>query len=184
VKFYGKYVEGLSSGRDGLSWNFATAVTRVNGKTLVLAAVRYVRGVSKVEIVRSLVGQVLSLGVRVKLLAMDAGFYTVEVLRYISQFNYVLAVPVGDVRVYGEYDGEYKTESERHKAEDQAGFRLLVHGRKVKKGEGRRSTWPGPPTRISQRERSWSSTTRSGTSWSPQIKVFLTFTSSTKRSGS
>jgi hypothetical protein len=57
-------VEGLGSGRHGLSWNFATAKTRVNGKTLVLATVRHVKGMSKLKVVESLMGQVLSWGSR------------------------------------------------------------------------------------------------------------------------
>ena len=46
-------------------------------------------------------------------MVLDAGFYSAEVLRYISQFNYVLAVQVGDVKVYREYHEEYTTKSEQ-----------------------------------------------------------------------
>jgi hypothetical protein len=56
---------------------------------------------SEVWVVRSLMEQVLSLGVKVKLAVFDAGFHSVEVLRHIL-VKYVLAVPVGDVKVYCE----------------------------------------------------------------------------------
>jgi hypothetical protein len=51
------------------------------------------------------------MGFKIRLITLDAGFYTVDVLNFISQFNYIVAVPVGDVKVYEEFDGDYKTNS-------------------------------------------------------------------------
>jgi len=49
------------------------------------------------------------MGFKIRLITLDAGFYTVDVLNFISQFNYIIAVPVGDVKVYEDFDGEYTT---------------------------------------------------------------------------
>ena len=48
-------------------------------------------------------------------------------LNFVSQFKYVIAVPVGDVKVYQEFDGDYETNSKRHRRDEQVEFRLLVY---------------------------------------------------------
>ena len=50
-------------------------------------------------------------------------------LNFISQFNYIVAVPAGDVKVYEEFDGDYKTNSKRHMRDEQVKFRLLVYSK-------------------------------------------------------
>ena len=55
------------------------------------------------------------MGFKIRLITLDAGFYTVDVINFISQFKYIIAVPVGDVKVYEEFDGDYKTNSKRHR---------------------------------------------------------------------
>jgi hypothetical protein len=84
---------------------------------------------SKEEIVKILVEQVVAMGFKIKLITLDAGFYTVDVLNFISQFNYIIGVPVGDVKVYEEFDGGYMTNSKRHKKDEQVKFRLLVYSK-------------------------------------------------------
>jgi putative transposase len=79
------------------------------------------------------VEQVVAMGFKVRLMTLDAGFYTVGVLNFISQFKYVTAVPVGDVKVYEEFDGEYTTKSKRSSEEEQAKFRLLVYAMKKRR---------------------------------------------------
>jgi len=115
IRYYGKYVEGLGSGDKGYSWNYATATTKYRGRILLLAFSPYVRGMSKVGMVRSLIEQVLSLGFRIRTVALDSGFHSVGVVRYISRFKFISAVPVGDVKagIHGEFDGRYGTRSRR-----------------------------------------------------------------------
>jgi IS4 transposase len=79
--------------------------------------------------VKILVEQVVAMGFKVRLITLDAGFYTIDVLNFISQFKYIIAVPVGDVKVYEEFDGDYKTNSKRHKKDEQVKFRLLVYSK-------------------------------------------------------
>jgi putative transposase len=66
---------------------------------------------TKDEIVKTLVEQVVAMGFKIGLITLDAGFYTVDVLNFISQFKYIVAVPIGDVKVYEEFDDDYMTNS-------------------------------------------------------------------------
>jgi IS4 transposase len=67
-----------------------------------------VNTMTKDEIVKALVEQVVEIGFKIRLITFDAGFYIVDVLNFISQFNYIIAVPVGDVKDE-EFNGDYKT---------------------------------------------------------------------------
>lgn len=97
-----------------------------------------VNGMTKDEIVKALVEQVMAMGFKIRLITLDAGFYTVDVLNFISQFKYIIAVPVGDVKVYEEFDGDYTTNSKRHRRDEQVKFRLLVYS-KEKVGRKKKS---------------------------------------------
>ena len=65
------------------------------GKWGLLAFVTQVKGMTKEEIVKALVEQVVAMGFKIRLITLDAGFYAVDVLNFISQFKYIVAVPVG-----------------------------------------------------------------------------------------
>ena len=84
---------------------------------------------TKDEIVKVLVEQVMAMGFKIRLITLDAGFYTVDVLNFISQFKYIVAVPAGDVKVYEEFDGDYTTNSKRHRRDEQVKFRFLVYSK-------------------------------------------------------
>ncbi|ACP44813.1 transposase IS4 family protein [Sulfolobus islandicus Y.G.57.14] len=127
--WYGKPVKGLGSSEKGNSWNYATATTKYKGKVLLLAFIPQVNGMTKDEIVKILVEQVMAMGFKIRLITLDAGFYTVDVLNFISQFKYIIAVPVGDVKVFEEFDGDYTTNSKRHRRDEQVKFRLLVYSK-------------------------------------------------------
>ena len=61
-------------------------------------------------------------------------------LNFISQFKYVIGVPVGDVKDE-EFDGDYKTNSKRHKRDEQVKFRLLVYRKeKVRRKKKRKKS--------------------------------------------
>jgi len=122
-------VKGLGSSEKGNSWNFATATTKYKGKVLLLAFITQVNGMTKEEIMKALVEQVTATGFKIRLMTLDAGFYTVDVLNFISQFKYIVAVPAGDVKVYEEFDGDYKSNSKRHRRDEQVKFRLLVYSK-------------------------------------------------------
>ena len=65
-------MEGLGSSENGSSWNYATATTKYDGKVLLLAFVTQVNGMSKEEIVKILVEQVVAMGFKIRLITLDA----------------------------------------------------------------------------------------------------------------
>ncbi|QPG50007.1 DUF4322 domain-containing protein [Saccharolobus solfataricus] len=93
--WYGRPVGGLGSSEEGNSWNYATATTKFNGKVLLLAFVTQVKGMTKEEIVKALVEQVVAMGFKIRLMTLDAGFYTIDVLNFVSQFKYVIGGATG-----------------------------------------------------------------------------------------
>ncbi|QXJ28677.1 hypothetical protein J5U23_01546 [Saccharolobus shibatae B12] len=138
---------------------------------------------TKDDIVKVLVEQVVAMGFKIRLIVLDAGFYTVDVLNFISQFNYIIGVPVGDVKVYEEFDGEYMTNSKRHRRDEQVKFRLIVYRReKIKRKKkvvyfARATNLDLPKKevlRLYNKVRSPIETSYRN------IKAFLPFTSSTK----
>jgi FOG: Transposase and inactivated derivatives len=181
--WYGRPVEGLGSSEEGNSWNYATATTK-DGKVLLLAFVTQVKGMTKDEVVKALVERVVAMGFKVRLMTLDAGFYTVDVLNFVSQFKYVIAVPVGDVKVYQEFDGEYETNSKRHRRDEQVKFRLLVYSKEKVKRKKRTLVYFARATNLDLPKREVLKLYKEvrgpiETSYR-NIKAFLPFTSSTK----
>lgn len=84
IEYKGKPVEGLGGSEKGYAWNYATATTRVKGKTLILAFTRVEKGMTRLKIVESLIQQILALGLEIELVTLDAGFYSVDVINYLS----------------------------------------------------------------------------------------------------
>ena len=65
----------VAPSEEGNSWNYATATTKFNGKVLLLAFVTQVKGMTKEEIVKALVEQVMAMGFKIRLITLDAGFW-------------------------------------------------------------------------------------------------------------
>ena len=61
-------MKGLGSSEKGNSWNYAT--TKYNGKVLLLAFIPQVNGMTKEEIVKILVEQVVAMGFRIRLITL------------------------------------------------------------------------------------------------------------------
>ena len=98
---------------------------------------------------KALVEQVVAMGFKVRLITLDAGFYTIDVLNFISQFKYIVAVPVGDVKVFEEFDGDYKTNSKRHRRDEQVKSRLLVYSKeKVRRKRKKRFVYFARATNL------------------------------------
>ena len=180
--WYGRPVGGLGSSEEGNSWNYATATTK-DGKVLLLAFITQVKGMTKDEVVKALVEQVV-VGFKVRLMTLDAGFYTVDVLNFVSQFKYVIAVPVGDVKVYQEFDGEYETNSKRHRRDEQVKFRLLVYSKEKVRRKKKTLVYFARATNLdlSKREvlKLYNKVRGPIETSYRNIKAFLPFTSSTK----
>jgi len=177
-------VKGLGSSEKGSSWNYATATTKYKGKVILLAFIPQVNGMTKEEIVKILVEQVMAMGFKVRLITLDAGFYTVDVLNFISQFKYIIAVPVGDVKVYEEFDGEYETNSKRHRRDEQVKFRLLVYSKEKVKRKKKSLVYFARATNLDLPKREvldlYNKVRGPIETSYRNIKAFLPFTSSTK----
>jgi len=182
--WYGKPVKGLGSSEKGNSWNYATATTKYKGRVLLLAFIPQVNGMTKDEIVKALVEQVVAMGFKVRLITLDAGFYTVDVLNFISQFKYIIAVPVGDVKVYEEFDGDYKTNSKRHRRDEQVKFRLLVYSKEKVRRKKKSLVYFARGTNLDLPKREvldlYNKVRGPIETSYRNIKAFLPFTSSTK----
>ena len=182
--WYGRPVGGLGSSEEGNSWNYATATTKFNGKVLLLAFVTQVKGMTKEEIVKALVEQVVAMGFKIRLITLDAGFYTIDVLNFVSQFKYIVAVPVGDVKVYEEFDGDYTTNSKRHRRDEQVKFRLLVYSKEKVRRKKKSLVYFARATNLDLSKREvldLHNKVRGPIETSYRnIKAFLPFTSSTK----
>ena len=62
---------------------------------------------TRLKIVESLIQQILALGLEIELITLDAGFYSVDVINYLSRFNFIIGVPVGKVGIHRNFDGDY-----------------------------------------------------------------------------
>jgi len=122
VVYYGEPVEGVTGGKDGHCWSFATAVTRAYRRTWILAFTFVRPGMSKEETVRDLLSQVEEFA-RVNVVTMDAGFYGVGILELLSRYRFIMAVPIRRIGVNGVVDTQYTTDSGRRSREEQASFR-------------------------------------------------------------
>jgi IS4 transposase len=52
-----------------------------------------------------------------------------SLFQHLTRFKYIITVPAGDVKVYEEFDGDYTTNSKRHRRDEQVKFRLLVYSK-------------------------------------------------------
>ena len=136
------------------------------------------------EIVKALVEQVVAMGFKIRLITLDAGFYTIDVLNFISQFKYIVAVPIGDVKVFEEFDGDYKTNSKRHRRDEQVKFRLLVYSRERVRRKKKRLVYFARATNLEIPKREvldlYNKVRGPIETSYRSIKAFLPFTSSTK----
>ena len=171
IRYKGKPVEGISGSKQGNAWDYATATTTVRKKTLILACTPVKKGVTKLQIVQDLVGQVLALGLEIDLIVLDAGFYSVDVLNYLENFDYIMSVPARKVRVKHKYDGEYTAKSKGKEAT----FRLIVY-------KGRKGKYLAKATNLDVSKRlviKWYNKVRTPIETSYKMtKSFLVFTSS------
>jgi hypothetical protein len=115
------------------AYRFATLSVLVKGERLTLAVVPMLdkRVLSYVAI---LLCRALELGIRVKLLLLDRGFYCIELLRWLDSFNikYVMQIPVRSRSIRAWEDRTYTTRSPNRGKESQATFRLVTMEEKGK----------------------------------------------------
>ena len=96
IMFYGDAkAEGVkgTKHKNGTNWayQFATAAV-VMGDEKLTVAVTPVNNESKVEHVRRLLSKVFELGIKVKILLLDSGYYTVDIINYLiaNGINFIM----------------------------------------------------------------------------------------------
>jgi hypothetical protein len=91
---------------------------------------------------------------------------------------------LGDVKVYQEFDGEYETNSKRHRRDEQVKFRLLVYGREKGKRKRKKVVYFARATNLDLPKREvlklYNKVRGPIETSYRNIKAFLPFTSSTK----
>jgi putative transposase len=85
-----------SRAKDGTSHfhAYATAYVVLKGQRFTVALTAVAKGEPLKEVVRRLLRQARSVGVRPSLLLLDRGFYSVEVIRYLQAARYSFLMPV------------------------------------------------------------------------------------------
>jgi putative transposase len=95
------------------------------GDEKLTVAVTPVNNESKVEHVKRLLSKVFELGIKVKILLLDSGYYTVDIINYLNAkgINFIM-------RAKGKFkdrdDLIYKTKSKRKRPDEQATFRIVA----------------------------------------------------------
>jgi putative transposase len=85
-----------SLAKDGTSHfhAYATAYVVLRGQRFTVALTAVARGEPLKDVLRRLLGQARSVGVRPRLLLLDRGFYSVDVIRYLQAARYPFLMPV------------------------------------------------------------------------------------------
>lgn len=113
------------------AYRFATASVLQDGQRLTLAVVPIVKS-SLHEQVRQLLNQILDLGVKIKLVLFDRGYFSAELINYLNALGvgYIIQLPASLKGLKEGQDCLYTTRGHRRRKSDQATFRLVtVKGR-------------------------------------------------------
>ncbi|MCP4933307.1 MAG: transposase [bacterium] len=73
---------------------YATCYIIKNGHRYTVALIRVEHGTAMVEVLKRLLRRAAQAGIRVKLLLLDRGFYSVDVMRYLQAARYPFIMPV------------------------------------------------------------------------------------------
>jgi hypothetical protein len=109
------------------AYRFATASVLLDGERLTVAAAPMTNE-PLVKHVKKLLTQTSELGVKIKLLLFDRGYYSVDLMRYLDSLGvgYVIQLPS---RIKGLNEGEdrvYTTRTHKRRRSEQVSFRLVT----------------------------------------------------------
>jgi len=109
------------------AYRFATASVLLDGERLTLAATPIVNE-PVIDHVKKLLTQVSELGVKVKLLLFDRGYYSVDLIRYLNSLEavYVIQLPSRIKGLKGGEDRMYTTKTHKRRRGEQVSFRLVT----------------------------------------------------------
>ncbi|MGQ9514450.1 MAG: transposase [Thermoproteota archaeon] len=109
------------------AYRFATASVLLNGERLTLAAVPMLDR-RAFEYVVILLCRAFELGIKVKFLLLDKGFYSIEMVRWLDsmRIRYVMQIPKHNRSIGPGEDRAYTAKSPARGEESQATFRLVT----------------------------------------------------------
>jgi hypothetical protein len=115
------------------AYRFATVSVLWNGQRLTLAVVPMMHR-SKLWHVKYLIERVAELDLSVKLVLLDRGYFSTEVIRYFDEtkISYIMHIPWHGDPLRAGVDRVYMTMSHKRTAAEQAGFRLVTMRRSGK----------------------------------------------------
>jgi len=138
VMYYGDpNAEGVvgTQPKDGShhAYRFATVSVLVKGERLTLAAVPMLDR-RAFEYVVILLCRAFELGIKVKLLLLDRGFYSIELVRWLDSFgiSYVMQIPKHNRKIGPGEDRAYTAKNPAKGEDGQATFRLVTMEEKGK----------------------------------------------------
>ena len=120
------------------AYRFATASVVLGGERLIVAAVPMMNE-PLVEHVKRLLTQASELGVKIKLLLFDRGYYSVDLIWYLNSLGvgYVIQLPRLIKGLEGGEDSVYTTRTHKRRKSEQVSFRLLTVKGKDKGGRSK-----------------------------------------------
>jgi len=109
------------------AYKFATVSVLLDGQRFTLAVEPIVK-LSVLEHVRQLINQILGLGVKIRLILFDRGYFSTALINYLNTlpFGYIIQLPSS---IKGLKEGEdrlYTTRRHGTRKRDQAAFRLVT----------------------------------------------------------
>ena len=109
------------------AYRFATASVLLHGERLTLATVPMTKE-PLVKHVTELLNQTFKLGVKVKLLLFDRGYYSVDLMRHLDSLgvSYVVQLPSRIKGMKGGEDRLYTTRTHKRRRGEQVSFRLVT----------------------------------------------------------
>jgi hypothetical protein len=116
-----------------LAYRFATASVLLNGQRLTLAVVPMLDRSALLH-VRHLLTCIAELGLKVKLLLFDRGYYSIDLIRYLDScgMKYIIHIPWHGKPLGAGVDRLYTTTTCKKRKDEQAVFRLLTIRQKGK----------------------------------------------------
>ena len=117
------------------AYEYATASAVIRGERFVVAVIP-IRERTILGMVAALTSSVESLGIRIRVLLLDGGFYSIDLINYLNagKISFVIHAPKLKKECgNNEVDMEYSTKSHRRRKKEQASFRVVSiygHSRK------------------------------------------------------
>ncbi|MEM3186153.1 MAG: transposase [Conexivisphaerales archaeon] len=131
IMYYGdSHAEGVvgTKPKEGTHWAYQYGSVVVGKEKLTLAVTPIVKGESRAQHLKRLLARAFELGIRIKLLLLDAGYFSADIINYLQSLGlkFVMRMPnVGIASGAGD-DFMYTTRGHRRGDDEQATFRVVA----------------------------------------------------------